>query len=103
MEKRICQRKKCSIPFTPNKPKQKFCSDKCRVYNSRESNDVSKTHPVASAVKNTPIKPVVAVVVKKEVTGKPKTLDDIKKLCPAKLTGLERSAWISKKRQEVGV
>ncbi len=31
-----CLRKKCQKDFEPNKPKQVFCSDKCRVYNSRE-------------------------------------------------------------------
>lgn len=33
-----CLRQKCQKEFEPNKPKQVFCSAKCRVYNSRESN-----------------------------------------------------------------
>lgn len=33
---KICKRKKCSKQFKPNKPKQVFCSDKCRVYFTRE-------------------------------------------------------------------
>lgn len=32
-----CLRKSCGKEFDPNKPKQKFCSDKCRVYYSREN------------------------------------------------------------------
>lgn len=32
-----CKRIKCSKEFEPNKPKQVFCSDKCRVYFSREN------------------------------------------------------------------
>jgi len=31
-----CLRKKCQKEFEPNKPKQVFCSDKCRVYWNRE-------------------------------------------------------------------
>jgi len=34
--KRKCLRKKCDVQFEPNKPKQLFCSAKCRVYHSRE-------------------------------------------------------------------
>lgn len=31
-----CLRQKCQKDFEPNKPKQVFCSAKCRVYYSRE-------------------------------------------------------------------
>jgi len=31
-----CLRQKCQKEFEPNKPKQVFCSAKCRVYFSRE-------------------------------------------------------------------
>lgn len=31
-----CERKKCQKDFEPKKPKQRFCSDKCRVYHRRE-------------------------------------------------------------------
>jgi hypothetical protein len=31
-----CLREKCPNEFEPNKPKQVFCSAKCRVYYSRE-------------------------------------------------------------------
>lgn len=32
-----CLRQKCQKEFEPNKPKQIFCSAKCRVYFSREN------------------------------------------------------------------
>ncbi len=34
-----CIRKKCQKEFEPTKPKQKFCSDKCRTYYSREEKE----------------------------------------------------------------
>lgn len=37
MEKRTCLRQKCGVEFTPTKPKQKYCSTKCRTYAYRES------------------------------------------------------------------
>lgn len=33
----------------------------------------------------------------------PKTLDELKSLCPAELTGFDRSAWIAKERQKYGI
>jgi hypothetical protein len=33
---KVCFRGNCKKEFEPNKPKQVFCSDKCRVYASRE-------------------------------------------------------------------
>lgn len=33
----------------------------------------------------------------------PKTLDELKSLCPAELTGFDRSAWIAKERQRYGI
>lgn len=33
---KTCLREGCSNEFEPNKPKQKFCSDKCRVYYGRQ-------------------------------------------------------------------
>ena len=37
MEKRTCLRQKCGVEFTPTRPKQKYCSTKCRTYAHRES------------------------------------------------------------------
>lgn len=33
----------------------------------------------------------------------PKSLDDIKKLCPSELTGFDRSTWIGNERQKYGI
>lgn len=37
------------------------------------------------------------------VSGAPKTLDELKSLCPAGLTGLDRSEWIRNERQKYGI
>lgn len=37
------------------------------------------------------------------IDTKPKTLDELKKLCPAELEGLDRSKWISTERQKYGI
>lgn len=41
-----CLRKKCQKEFEPNKPKQVFCSAKCRVYFSREEKDAPEEKSV---------------------------------------------------------
>lgn len=33
----------------------------------------------------------------------PKTLDDVKSMCPKELTGFDRSAWIATERQKYGI
>lgn len=33
----------------------------------------------------------------------PKTLDELKKICPSNLTGIDRSAWISEHRVKYGL
>jgi hypothetical protein len=37
------------------------------------------------------------------VDTRPKTLDEIKALCPESLTGLDRSKWIAQERQKYGI
>lgn len=44
--KRKCLRNSCQIEFEPNKPKQVFCSAKCRVYYSRENKSTVKNKNV---------------------------------------------------------
>jgi hypothetical protein len=39
----------------------------------------------------------------KGVSTHPRNLEELKKLCPPELTGLDRSAWISTERQKYGV
>jgi len=40
-----CLRQKCQKEFEPNKPKQVFCSAKCRVYFSREKESPKEEKP----------------------------------------------------------
>lgn len=37
------------------------------------------------------------------INTRPKTLDQLKALCPPELKGFDRSEWIGKKRQEYGI
>ena len=37
------------------------------------------------------------------IDTRPKTLDQLKALCPPELKGFDRSEWIGKKRQEYGI
>ena len=60
MEKRKCLRQKCGVEFTPTKPKQKYCSTKCRTYAHRESlkNEEEKVEePKKENPKTTPVTP----------------------------------------------
>ncbi|MEO7584888.1 MAG: hypothetical protein ABIS74_17970 [Ferruginibacter sp.] len=51
-----CLRVKCQKEFEPNKPKQVFCSAKCRVYFSREQKVGEKKETALV----TPVKKVLA-------------------------------------------
>lgn len=50
-------------------------------------------------------KAIASLISQPEVvkSSPPKTLDELKKLCPKELTGLDRSAWISLQRQKYGI
>lgn len=37
------------------------------------------------------------------INATPKTLDELKSLCPKELTGIDRSIWISTERQKYGI
>lgn len=37
------------------------------------------------------------------IDTRPKTLDELKKLCPAELEGFDRSKWIATERQKYGI
>ena len=87
--KKRCKYSKCNKRFTPLNPKGVFCSDKCRVYYHREF-DKNNAAPTPASKKTA----------KKSV---PKTLDEVKALCPANLKGLERSSWIASKRQQYSI
>lgn len=122
MEVKTCKRKKCGKPFKPNKPKQQFCSDKCRVYFSREQVKeavtgntkpankarILKERQIPSKVSGSAKNPLtraqcVEVPPKKEASHKPKNLEELKALCPAELTGFDRSTWIAENRQKYNI
>jgi len=120
MEKRRCLRQKCGVEFTPTKPKQKYCSTKCRTYAHRESKienpleipiphiPPSKREVVEQVVKDftkptNEIKPKDQPKSNFAIDTRPKTLDQLKALCPPELKGFDRSEWIGKKRQEYGI
>ena len=91
----------CAIEFTPKNPKGKCCSDKCRVYWNRKK-------ATQSAVKQLLPPPKITTTMtwdEKQEAKKslPKTLNELKELCPKELTGFERSQWISDKRVEYNI
>ena len=110
---KICNYSKCGKEFEPKKPKQVFCSDVHRVYANREKNAAQK------AVE--PPKPVVQDLNKQSAgktqnvsekasksnytinTGRPKNLDELKKMCPIELSGFDKSAWVATERQKYGI
>lgn len=64
-----CLRKKCQKDFEPNKPKQVFCSAKCRVYFSREEKTPIQTPAVNSEKKSKPA--IKKVIVPPPTKGQP--------------------------------
>jgi len=58
---------------------------------------------VHTKVKKPPLKPKEQSKDNITPDSRPKTLDELKKLCPTNLEGLERSSWISKERQKYGI
>ena len=68
---------------------------------------------LSSPIKHTPLskKEVVEHEIKPKeqqksnftIDTRPKTLDQLKALCPNELKGFDRSEWIGKKRQEYGI
>jgi hypothetical protein len=52
-----CEYSKCRKEFDPQKPKARFCSDKCRVYGNREKRVGEKVVRVKDANKQTTAAP----------------------------------------------
>lgn len=103
----------CGQTFKAVTAKKKFCSDKCRVYFNRgiNSTEISKAKHIKSANMS---RIIIEDLVSEKFKDKkyplaesecftPKTLQELKTLCPQELTGLERSQWIANKRQEYGL
>jgi len=83
----------CNVEFTPKNPKGKFCSDNHRVYWNRQNKPASPGPIEIQPKGQQKVIPTVGKI----------SLEEIKSRCPAELTGLDRSAWISQKRQELGI
>lgn len=116
--KKKCEYDECGKEFTPKNPKGRFCSDKCRVYAGRKNKN-KKGKRVKAEKKKEPVKgfkitPKAIGVVLMDKNNKiqdvvvmnitkPKTLDDIKSMCPPNLKGLDRSQWIATERQKYNI
>lgn len=106
--------------YTGRRPKR-FCSEECKVkyFNAEKKIAKTLTDPkVKDAMKESirnlvdfgqtavHIPSMTVGISKDDVEQKlspPKTLDELKALCPKELTGFDRSTWISQKRQEYGI
>ena|SRR6185312_40477 len=91
-----CLRQKCQKEFEPNKPKQVFCSAKCRVYFSRElkkqieENNLPKNKKKILEERNTPHN-------SGEKYNQPLTNKEVvkpKKEMPAGLGRIEQMRWL---------
>jgi uncharacterized small protein (DUF1192 family) len=66
--KKVCQYSKCGKEFTPNKPRQQYCSDVHRVYANREKK--SGKNPISSEKVQAEIAKAKAELSEKEPTPK---------------------------------
>jgi hypothetical protein len=95
----IC--KYCGEKMESKTTRQEFCSDKCRVYWNRENPKIrlkDLTQPTNVAKPPEQPKTNYSINTLPEETGaekRPKTLQELKAMCPTDLTGLDRSAWIA--------
>lgn len=98
----------CKKPLKqlPGKRKKKYCNSTCRSnhwqkLNPKKKKDVDTGQPAELPKKVTKVdKVIVAKSVAKPV---PKTLKELKELCPKTLGGLERSSWIAEARKKYNV
>lgn len=113
----ICANPKCGNEFTPKNAKGIYCGPNCRsnhhysLYGKNSKKSVQE-QPKALEPAKKPVKASVKPVKKKavakpKVSGKPvqnapKTLDELKSMCPHK-SGLDRSAWIAENRVKYGL
>lgn len=110
-----CKHCKKDLEHLPGKRKKEFCNDTCRS-NFWQKERRKKNNAVKLAKEKKEPEPVVPPEKeeqKEEVKEQPKsvpttnclpkTLDQLKALCPPELKGFDRSEWIGKKRQEYGI
>lgn len=122
----------CSGPLihVPGRKKKSFCNANCRnkyFYAERKKqieaakailvqlpsdylklNKVSAIKSDGTVIKDVTkptnvIKPHEQPKTNYTIDTRPKTLDQLKALCPAELTGFDRSAWIANERQKYGI
>ncbi len=94
-----CLRLKCQKEFEPNKPKQVFCSAKCRVYFSRENKvPVVPIKKLPKYVSNLPSKPLEDLSSSHLIA---KYQEELTFLNPSTPLGKKRIEWINKKISEL--
>lgn len=99
--------KQCGKEFEPKNPKGVFCSDKCRVYYNRKRKVKFEESRIFAATQTSKIVRDYTFDAEKlyheielPCLNKPKTLEELKLLCPKELTGFDRSQWIATERQK---
>lgn len=94
------------IENIPGKREKQFCGSSCRskYWYSQNVKNKSKGPVVKDLTQPThSVSPEKQPKANFTINTAPKNLDELKALCPPELTGLERSAWISKNRVKYGV
>jgi hypothetical protein len=121
----------CNVEFKAKRSDAEVCSAKCRQKNWRRKIEAIKPADPETIIelleaenkrlieqneqlkaeildkRNIPSKAsqeaIYPLTTNECVPALPKTLDQIKALCPPDLTGLDRSQWIAKERQKYGI
>lgn len=95
-----CLREKCDIEFKPTKPKQQYCSNRCRTYAYREKR-VQTSTAIKKAFDGKKVKNLQF-----DKSGQfktPKTLDQLRVMCPPELKGMDKSEWVRVNRQKYNI
>lgn len=109
MECPVC--KKEFTEHTGRRPK-KFCSDKCKVkYFNTLKKATAKEAPKTDKNGDVITRKTLATATTEMLWGGkttvkiplPRTLEELKKLCPPHLTGFEKSQWVATERQKYGI
>ena len=80
--------------------RKEFCSVKCKVYWHRDNETAKEEKETSKEEEKTPSDVKVDL---DEVKKRPKTLDELKAMCPPELTGLDKSGWVATERQKYGI
>ncbi len=94
---------------TPGRRQKEFCNSTCRSKFWYAVNKAPKKEAIVNVVDLSKPNKGVKDLSKKpvetnySVDTRPKTLDELKKLCPAELTDFDRSEWIANERQKFGI